>query len=53
MKTLILGFDAFDPARFEQLSAAGALPHLTRLAETGGYARLAVSNPWRCIFNKP
>ena len=45
MKTLILGFDAFDPARFEQLSAAGVLPHLSRLAETGGYARLAVSNP--------
>lgn len=45
MKTIILGFDAFDPARFEQLSASGTLPHLTYLAETGGYARLSVSNP--------
>ena len=45
MNTLILGFDAFDPARFEQLSTRGELPHLSRLADKGGYAQMAVSNP--------
>ena len=45
MQTLILGFDAFDPTRFESLSAVGKLPHLTRLAEAGGYTRLAVATP--------
>lgn len=45
MQTIVLGFDAFDPVRFEQLSAAGKLPNLTRLAASGGYARLTVANP--------
>jgi predicted AlkP superfamily phosphohydrolase/phosphomutase len=45
MQTLILGFDAFDPNMFEQLSAQGRLPHLTRYAEQNGYARFSVANP--------
>jgi predicted AlkP superfamily phosphohydrolase/phosphomutase len=45
MQTLILGFDAFDPTVFERLAGQGKLPHLTRHAEAGGYARFAVSNP--------
>lgn len=45
MQTLILGFDAFDPARFERLSEAGKLTNLTRYVESGGYARLAVATP--------
>ncbi len=45
MHVLILGFDSFDPKIFEHLSAQGKLPHLTKLAEQGGYARLQVSDP--------
>jgi predicted AlkP superfamily phosphohydrolase/phosphomutase len=45
MQVLILGFDAFDPARFERLSGEGKLPNLTRYAESGGYARLEVTTP--------
>ncbi|MGD8397764.1 MAG: alkaline phosphatase family protein [Anaerolineae bacterium] len=45
MHTLILGFDAFDPATFERLSAAGRLPHLTRYAAAGGYAPFQVPQP--------
>jgi predicted AlkP superfamily phosphohydrolase/phosphomutase len=45
MQILILGFDAFDPARFERLSGEGKLPNLTRYAESGGYAPLEVATP--------
>jgi predicted AlkP superfamily phosphohydrolase/phosphomutase len=45
MKTIILGFDAFDPNVFERLSDQGQLPNLTRLMQAGGYARFGVSNP--------
>jgi predicted AlkP superfamily phosphohydrolase/phosphomutase len=45
MLTLILGFDAFDPFRFEHLSSRGRVPHLTRYTSSGGYARLAVATP--------
>jgi predicted AlkP superfamily phosphohydrolase/phosphomutase len=45
MRTLILGFDAFDPAIFERLSDQGKLPNLTKYVETGGYARFGVVNP--------
>jgi predicted AlkP superfamily phosphohydrolase/phosphomutase len=45
VRVLILGFDAFDPSRFEQLSAQGKLPNLTRYAEAGGYARFGVTDP--------
>jgi predicted AlkP superfamily phosphohydrolase/phosphomutase len=45
MQTLILGLDAFDPARFERLSEEGRLPNLTQYAESGNYARLEVAVP--------
>jgi predicted AlkP superfamily phosphohydrolase/phosphomutase len=45
MRTLVLGFDAFDPSIFERLSGQGKLPNLTRYVEAGGYARFAVVNP--------
>jgi len=45
MQILIIGFDAFDPARFERLVESGKLPHLSRYVESGGYARLGVSTP--------
>jgi predicted AlkP superfamily phosphohydrolase/phosphomutase len=45
MRVLILGFDAFDPFRFEELAGQGRLPNLTRYVETDGYRRLEVSNP--------
>jgi predicted AlkP superfamily phosphohydrolase/phosphomutase len=45
MQILILGFDAFDPERFERLSGEGKLPNLTRYADLGGYAPLEVAAP--------
>lgn len=45
MKTIILGFDSFDPAIYEQMAGEGSLPHFTKLADSGGYARLEVCAP--------
>ncbi len=45
MKTIVAGFDAFDPKFFEKLHAEGKTPHLSKLVQAGGYARFAVSNP--------
>ena len=45
MRVLILGFDAFDPVRFERLSEQGKMPNLTRYVDMGGYARLSVAIP--------
>ena len=45
MQTLILGLDAFDATRFEQLSEQGKLPNLTKYVEARGYARFEVANP--------
>jgi predicted AlkP superfamily phosphohydrolase/phosphomutase len=45
MRTLILGFDAFDPTIVERLSEQGKLPHLTNYMERAGYARFSVANP--------
>jgi predicted AlkP superfamily phosphohydrolase/phosphomutase len=45
MKTIIVGFDAFDPVLFERLYDEGKLPHLGKYVEKGGYARFQVSNP--------
>jgi predicted AlkP superfamily phosphohydrolase/phosphomutase len=45
MKTIIIGFDAFDPAFFERLHDQGRLPHLGKYVTNKGYAHLAVSNP--------
>lgn len=45
MHSLILGFDAFDPKIFEQLSGDGQLPHLSKLIDTGTYSRFEVCAP--------
>jgi predicted AlkP superfamily phosphohydrolase/phosphomutase len=45
MKTIIVGFDAFDPERYEQLAAQGRLPNLSKYMECGGYTRFEVANP--------
>jgi predicted AlkP superfamily phosphohydrolase/phosphomutase len=45
MRTLILGFDAFDPRKFEHLLEQGGTPNLAKYAEVEHYARLQVSNP--------
>lgn len=45
MKTIIIGFDAFDPNVFERLNAAGKLPNLNKFVESGAYARFAVADP--------
>lgn len=45
MRTVILGFDSFDPSIFEKLSDAGRLPSLTKMRQDGGYSRLEVCSP--------
>jgi len=45
MRTLILGFDAFDPNVFERLASQGLMPNLTRYADKGGFSRFGVANP--------
>lgn len=45
MRAIILGFDSFDPRIYEKLSGAGKLPHLTKMAEAGGYSPLEVCSP--------
>lgn len=45
MRTLILGFDSFDPSIYKSLADQGRLPNLNRLADSGGYSPLRVSNP--------
>lgn len=55
MKTVILGFDSFDPVIFENMAGRNELPNLQKLMDAGGYARLEVSSPpqtevsWTCI----
>jgi predicted AlkP superfamily phosphohydrolase/phosphomutase len=45
MKTLILGFDSFDPKVFEELAGQNQLPNFQKFAEQGGYSRLEVCSP--------
>ncbi len=45
MRTLILGFDSFDPTIYQGLAADGKMPNLQKLAQSGGYSPLKVSNP--------
>jgi predicted AlkP superfamily phosphohydrolase/phosphomutase len=45
MRTLILGFDAFDPTVFERLVRQGRMPHLAKYVDLGGYAHFSVANP--------
>ena len=45
MKTLLLGFDSFDPAIFEDMAGQNQLPNLEKFSRWGGYARLEVCSP--------
>lgn len=45
MRTIMLGFDSFDPLQFERLAAAGKMPNLGRMADLKGYSRLEVCSP--------
>jgi len=55
MKTLILGFDSFDPAVFEEMAGKNQLPNLEKFIQGSGYSRLEVCSPpqtevsWTCI----
>lgn len=45
MRTVIVGFDSFDPVIFERLLESGKTPNLAKYANTGGYSRLEVCSP--------
>ncbi|GAB4547130.1 MAG: hypothetical protein Fur002_22840 [Anaerolineales bacterium] len=45
MKTIIIGFDSFDPAVFEDMAGKNLLPNLARMADARGYSRLEVCAP--------
>jgi predicted AlkP superfamily phosphohydrolase/phosphomutase len=45
MKTLLLGFDSFDPHIFEELAGKNQLPNLEKFNQQGGYSHLEVSSP--------
>jgi predicted AlkP superfamily phosphohydrolase/phosphomutase len=45
MKTLILGFDSFDPAVFEELAGRNQLPNFEKFIDHGGYSQLEVCSP--------
>ena len=45
MKTIIIGFDAFDPTIFERLDDQGKLPNLGEFLKKGGYSRFEIANP--------
>ncbi len=45
MKTLILGFDSFDPAIFEEMAGQNQLPNLEKFNQQGGYSKLEVCSP--------
>lgn len=45
MRTIIVGFDSFDPEVFERLHEAGRTPNLSRFLAQGGYSPLEVCSP--------
>ncbi|HLO14892.1 MAG TPA: alkaline phosphatase family protein [Anaerolineales bacterium] len=45
MKTLILGFDSFDPVVFEEMTGKNQLPNLEKFTQHGGYSRLEICSP--------
>jgi predicted AlkP superfamily phosphohydrolase/phosphomutase len=45
MKTLIVGFDSFDPVIFEAMAGKNQLPNFEKLSRQGGYSRLEVCSP--------
>ncbi|MCC6420218.1 MAG: alkaline phosphatase family protein [Gemmataceae bacterium] len=44
-RAIVLGLDGLEPRIVEELFRAGALPHLARLRERGGFARVATTCP--------
>ena len=44
-RIILLGLDGLSPEIVEPMLAAGELPHLQRLQQMGGYARLRTTNP--------
>ena len=45
MRTILLGFDSFDPVQFERLNDVGKLPNLRKFVDSKGYSRLEVCSP--------
>ena len=45
MKTLILGFDSFDPVVFEEMVGKNQMPNFEKFFQQGGYSRLDVCSP--------
>ena len=45
MKTIILGFDSFDPAVFEDMAGQNQLTNLSKFVNAKGYSRLEVCSP--------
>src|SRR5215210_4622992 len=45
MKTLILGFDSFDPVIFDEMAGKNQLPNLEKFSQRGGYSKLEVCSP--------
>lgn len=45
MRTVILGFDSFDPVMFQRARDAGMMANLDRFVEAGGYSPLEVCSP--------
>jgi len=44
-KVIVVGLDGLEPKIVESLLAAGDLPHLKSLAESGGYSRISTTYP--------
>jgi predicted AlkP superfamily phosphohydrolase/phosphomutase len=45
MKTIILGFDSFDPAVFEDMAGQNQITNLSKFVDAKGYSRLEVCSP--------
>jgi predicted AlkP superfamily phosphohydrolase/phosphomutase len=45
MRTILLGFDSFDPAMFQRAYDAGKMTNLGKLVDAGGYSPLEVCFP--------
>ena len=45
MKTIILGFDSFDPAVFENMAGQNQLKNLSKFVDAKGYSRFEVCSP--------
>jgi len=45
MRTILIGFDAFDPTFFERLQSEGKTLNLCKFVDRGGYSPFRVTNP--------